>query len=70
MQTIKQKIDLEVLPEEARKEMIDFYELLIKKYKQRISYKTMKDVEKEILADQIQIDTKKWKFKREEIYER
>jgi len=69
MQT-KQKIDLEVLPEEARKEMIDFYELLIKKYKQRISYKTMKDVEKEILADQIQIDTKKWKFKREEIYER
>jgi hypothetical protein len=29
----------------------------------------MKDVEKEILADQIQIDTKKWKFKREEILE-
>jgi hypothetical protein len=70
MQTTKQKIDLEVLPEEAKKELIDFYELLIKKYKQKISYKTVKDVEKEILADQIQIDTKKWKFKREEIYER
>jgi hypothetical protein len=69
MQTTKQKIDLEVLPEEARKELLDFYELLIKKYKQRISYKTMKDVEKEILADQIQIDTKRWKFKREEILE-
>lgn len=70
MQTTKQKIDLEILPEDAKKELIDFYELLIKKYKQKISYKTVKDVEKEILADQIQIDTKKWKFKREEIYER
>lgn len=30
----------------------------------------MKSVEKEILADQIQIDTKRWKFEREEIYER
>ena len=70
MQTTKQKIDMEILPEDAKKELIDFYELLIKKYKQKISYKTVKDVEKEILADQIQIDTKKWKFKREEIYER
>ncbi|MCK4278701.1 MAG: hypothetical protein KAW82_05915 [Desulfurellaceae bacterium] len=70
MQTTKQKVDVDILPEEAKKELIDFYELLIKKYKQKISYKTVKDVEKEILADQIQIDTKKWKFKREEIYER
>jgi hypothetical protein len=70
MQTTKQKNDVDILPEEAKKELIDFYELLIKKYKQKISYKTVKDVEKEILADQIQIDTKKWKFRREEIYER
>lgn len=28
MQTTKQKIDLEVLPEEAKKELIDFYEVI------------------------------------------
>jgi len=27
-------------------------------------------IEKEILADQIKIDTKKWKFNREELHER
>ena len=30
MQT-KQKIDLEILPEEARKELLDFYEYLLNK---------------------------------------
>jgi len=34
MQRVNQKqLDLEVLPEEARKELIDFYEYLISKYK-------------------------------------
>jgi hypothetical protein len=28
------------------------------------------NIEKEIFADQIKIDTKKWEFNREEIYER
>jgi hypothetical protein len=28
------------------------------------------EIEKEILADQIKIDTTKWEFNREEIYER
>jgi len=70
MQTTKQKIDLEALPEEARKELMDFYESLIKKYKRKTNHKTVEDVEKEILADQIQIDTKKWKFEREQIHER
>ena len=70
MQTTKQEIDLEVLPEDAIKELMDFYESLIKKYKKKIGYKTVEDVEKEIFADQIQIDTKKWKFKREQIYKR
>jgi len=27
-----------------------------------------RDIEKEILADQIKVDTRKWKFNREEIY--
>jgi len=28
------------------------------------------NIEKEIFADQVKIDTKKWEFNREEIYER
>jgi len=69
MQSTNQKqLDLECLPEEARRQLLDFYEYLLNKYTQQM--KTTNDIEKEILADQIQIDTRKWKFKREEIYER
>ena len=64
MGTVDQ-IDLEVLPEEARREIIDFYKSLVKKYRQ----KTLEDIEKEIMADKVQINTKNWKFNREEIYD-
>jgi len=63
-------IDLESLPEEARKELVEFYEYLKNKHKQRKICNTMNDIGIEIMADQIQIDTKGWIFKREEIYER
>nr|WP_163329296.1 DUF2281 domain-containing protein [Desulfurobacterium thermolithotrophum] len=32
MEQTLEKIDLELLPEEARKELIDFYEFLLNKY--------------------------------------
>jgi hypothetical protein len=35
-----------------------------------ITVRLKREIEKEILADQIQIDTTKWKFSREELYER
>ena len=66
MAGIKQ-IDLGILPKEARRELMDFYEFILKKYGIN---KEGKDIEKGILADQIKIDTKKWKFNREEIHER
>jgi len=62
------ELNIEILPEEVKRELFEFYEFLLKKYK--IKEKRIKDLEKEILADQIQIDTKGWKFNREEIYER
>ena len=63
-----EKIDMELLPKEAKKELIDFYKALLRKY--RAKKRSIEDLEKEILADQIQIDTKDWKFNREEIYGR
>jgi len=62
-----QNLNMELLPEKAKRELIDFYEFLLKKYGLK---RSDDDIEKEILADQIQIDTRGWKFNREEIHER
>jgi len=56
-------IDLDKLPKEAQKELIDFYEFLLNKYKKR---KVNKKIE-EIIPKKV----KSFKpLKREEIYER
>jgi len=68
MQTTKREIDLEVLPEEARKELIDFYEYLISKYKRRA--KRAKKGLKEILSGPVGILPDNYKFNREEAHER
>ncbi len=61
-----------MLPDEARKELLKFYEMLLRKYnlKKYDFKKNEDDIKKEILADEIQIDTRGWKFNREEFYER
>jgi len=46
---------------------MDFYEFLLKKYGLK---RRENDIEQEILADQIQIDTRGWKLNREETHER
>ena len=68
MQTTKQKIDLEVLPEEARKKMIDFYELLIKKYKTKTKNELADDVDK--FFDRYNLELTSFKFDREKAHER
>jgi len=67
-----QNLNIEMLPDEARKELLKFYEMLLRKYnlKKYDFKKNEDDIKKEILADEIQIDTRGWKFNREEIYER
>ena len=56
-------IDLEKLPEEARKELLDFYEFLLQKYK--------KKKRKAKIDELVPKKTKVFKpLKREEIYER
>ncbi len=64
------KIDLTLLPEDARKELIDFYEFLLEKYGARNKKDSLKDIKKILLIDKIQIDTRSWKFSREELYEK
>ncbi len=58
-----QTINLDELPEEARKELLDFYEFLLQKYKKR---KAKKKIE-EIIPRKVKTFEP---MKREDIYER
>jgi len=66
---LMEKIDLTLLPGEARRELIDFYEFLLEKYGSRKEKNDMEDIKETLLINKVQIDTKNWKFSREEIYE-
>ena len=72
MQAMKQKIekiDLELLPEEAKRELLDFYEFLVEKY-----VKSKKSLKKEVFFESVRKHTfilpEKYNFNREEIHER
>jgi len=63
----QEKIDLEKLPMEARKEIIDFYKLLLKKYS--IEKKEKVD-DVDIFFKNYNIDLASFKFDREKANER
>ncbi|NOX84578.1 MAG: hypothetical protein GXO86_01220 [Chlorobi bacterium] len=62
-------IDINSLSEEARKELESFYEYLVFKYK-NIKTRKHKSQNHKDLFSSIQIDTKGFKFNREEANER
>ena len=68
MQIIKE-IDFSILPEEARRELIDFYEFLLEKYVRR-----RKNARKETFFSMIKKHSftlpSTYRFNREELYER
>ena len=69
MQAVKQKqLDLEILPVEARKELLDFYEYLMNKY----GYSPQKRMHRNMeVLDILPKPVKKFRpLKREEIYAR
>ncbi|KAA0257646.1 hypothetical protein FHQ18_07840 [Deferribacter autotrophicus] len=68
MKSVKQVIDLDILPEGAKKELFNFYELLLKKYKISKENKLTDDVDKFFEKYALNLDN--FKFKREEIHER
>ncbi len=62
----KEQLDLDILPDEAKKEIKDFYEFLVKKYGIKFKQRDTKDI-KSIIPTPI----KKFKpLTREEIYVR
>ena len=61
------RIDLEKLPIEARKEVIDFYKILLKKYK-KDKEKGIDDVD--VFFNRYNIDLTSFKFDRNEANER
>lgn len=74
MQTTKQKIDLEVLPEEARKEIIDFYCYLLNKHgrvkKRKVTIEKRKLQFFESVRKHSFILPENYRFNREELHER
>ncbi|MDL1971265.1 MAG: DUF2281 domain-containing protein [Candidatus Desulfofervidaceae bacterium] len=68
MQAVNQRyLDLEILPERARKELLDFYEYLLTKYKKD---KEKKERLKRTLSNPVGILPEEYKFDREEAHER
>ena len=65
---MRENIDLSILPEEAKKEILDFYEFLIQKYVRKVDFSENTEILIEQLIPQPirTFDT----LKREEIYER
>ncbi|TRZ87707.1 MAG: hypothetical protein D4R88_09020 [Methanosarcinales archaeon] len=62
------RLDVEMLPKEARKELLDFYEFLLNKYKKHLMKDTDK-VDKEVEELSWEMGQKLYSS-REELYER
>ncbi len=62
----KKTIDLEVLPDDAKRELIDFYEYLVRKYGKK---KRVEEFLAFVEKHRIELP-KDYKFDREEIHER
>ncbi len=71
MQKIKQKqIDLEILPQEARKKLLDFYEYLVSRYRKNADKLDKENRLKKILSNPVGVLPADYKFDREEAHER
>jgi len=62
-------INLEVLPEDAQRELIDFYEYLVKKYGKRESFNKKIEFFEFVKNHRVSLP-KSYQFNREEVYER
>jgi len=60
-------IDIDLLPDEGKEELLSYYNKLLKKYK-ITKNESISGLEN--FYDKIKIDTRKWKFNREELHER
>ncbi|WP_456325323.1 hypothetical protein [Desulfonauticus submarinus] len=66
-----QELNIEVLPDEAKEMLIEFYEFLLKKYSiKKNEDNNKKNVLKEILSNPIGTLPDGYKFNREEAHER
>jgi hypothetical protein len=61
-------LNINLLPEEAKRELYDFYEYLLKKYGVRNNKRKKDDVD--YFFDKYNLDFSGFKFNREEIYGR
>ena len=60
-----QSLDIDILPEEARKLLLEFYEFLLKKY----NIETHNNIEK-VLAKEMKFNTKSWRIDKQKALKR
>ena len=68
MQITNQKINLDILPEEARKELIDYYDYLKSKYAKETEQAEKRL--KKVLSNPVGILPANYRFNREDAHER
>jgi len=64
------EINLKILPEEARKELLDFYEYLVSRYRKNADKLDKENRLKKILSNPVGVLPADYKFDREEAHER
>ena len=68
LETKQDQVDLKILPEEAKKEILDFYKFLLQKYQIKTHKRTKDDIDN--FFDQYNLDFSCFIFDREKIHER
>jgi len=64
------EINLKILPEEARKTLLDFYEYLVSRYRKNADKLDKENRLKKILSNPVGVLPADYKFDREEAHER
>ena len=64
------EINLKILPEEARKTLLDFYEYLVSRYRKNADKLDKENRLKKILSNPVDVLPADYKFDREEAHER
>jgi len=67
-------IDIQILPENAQKELVDFYHFLVERYVKKrgkgLSGTKLTDEQVNSFFDQFNLDLTNYKFDRDSLYER
>ena len=68
LETYQEQVDLTILPDEAKREVLDFYKFILQKYQIRTKSRVKDDIDN--FFDKYNLDFSSFIFDREQIHER